>query len=131
IAAFAELRGIDQRALQAMLCRFGERIGDQGGWNDCEGKIDWFRDRREVGIDLPAPQLAALRIDQVHFHREAAIFKIIVDRLRPAPAAGVGCPDDRYGLGTQEVVDPSEHDVTAQLEYQSILLERPLPTFPE
>ena len=58
VAAFAELRGIDQRAFQAVGGALGERIGNAGRRNDGEREVDRLGNGGEVGIDRPAPQLA-------------------------------------------------------------------------
>ena len=87
IAAFAELRGVDQRAFQAVRRGLGERVDDGDGRDDGQREIDGLRDRREVRIDRPAPQLAPLRIDQIELRRKAGEFEVVVDFLDPAAAA--------------------------------------------
>ena len=87
IAAFAELRGIDQRTFQAVRRSLGERVDDGGRRDNGQREIDGFRDRREVRIDRPAPQFAPLRIDQIQLRRKAGEFEVVVDFLDPAAAA--------------------------------------------
>ena len=87
IAAFTELRRIDQRAFQAVGRRFGERVDDGDGRDNGQREVDGFRDRREVRIDRPAPQLAPLGIDQIQLCRETGEFEVVVDFLDPAAAA--------------------------------------------
>ena len=87
IAAFAELRRIDQRAFQAVGRGLGERVDDGDGRDNGQREVDGFRDRREVRIDRPAPQLAPLGIDQIQLCRETGEFEVVVDFLDPAAAA--------------------------------------------
>jgi hypothetical protein len=105
VAAFAELRRVDQRAFQAVRGRLGERLGDRRRRDDGEGEIDRLGDGGEVGKHRPAPQLAALGVHQVKLGRKAAVLEVLVDLARPAAATGIRSADDRDGLRTQQVVD--------------------------
>ena len=87
VAALAELRRVDQRALETVLRGLPERVGNRRRRDDGQREIDRLGDRREIGMDRPAPHLAALRIDQIQSGREAGILEVIIDFLGPAAAA--------------------------------------------
>ena len=110
VAAFAELRGVDQRAFQAAGRALGQRVDDGVRRDDGQREIDRLRDRCEIRIDRPAPQLAALRIDQIKLRRETGEFQVLVDFLTPAAAAGIGCPDKRDGFGAQQILNRTKHN---------------------
>ena len=113
VAAFAELRGIDQRAFQAVAPRASASVSTTAAVGMMvSARSTGFGDRREIRIDRPAPQLAALRIDQIELRREAGEFEVVVDFLDPAAAAGIGCADERDGFRTQQIVDGTKHTTT-------------------
>ncbi len=117
VAAFAELRRVDQRAFEPVGGGLCERVGNRRRRDDGQCEIDRLGNGREVRIHRPPPQLAALGVDQIQPRRKSAIFEVLVDFARPAATARIGRTDDGDVLGTEKMVDGTKHNYLSMRDF--------------